>query len=611
MSLNKKIAIFLILFTSILVISIAIVLVFSFRNYSKRNVIDKADVIANIVKDGLTVHMENNIVDKRYIFLSKIREIEAVKNLKVLRSKKVDELFKTDIYRFQKIDPLEKDVLKNGRKKYKIVESLNKAILKIAIPYIASSYEMPNCLKCHTNAKEGDVLGVISMEFDITNIREYSLLTIGKIVALIFTVFIIAFFVFNFFIKKYLEFFHTLRDVLKRAYEGDYSKRVREFKDKELDEVSKWLNVLLEKLEKSLQTITKSVSYFIDFKSKNSDPLLVVKDLVSELASIYKLKNIIEQDSDRMQAYNRIIELTKNKYKIEKFIFYEVDKKNGYRKVIYNGLDKEICKDANKDIALCRAIRIGDDIFSDKYLQICKAVKSKDFYICIPLDLTDDYSVVISFIASSKEEYEKIKNIARNFKNYLVVSKSTIETVLLLEELKMQSLKDGLTQLYNRRYLDIFVKETIPKALRTNISISILMIDIDYFKMINDKYGHDIGDMVIKELSSSIIANIRESDVAIRFGGEEFLVLLYDCKKKDAINIAKKIKNYFGSRKFFALNESFSKSISVGISEFPKDTTKFWQAIKFADMALYRAKEKGRDMIIVYTKEEFKKSDNY
>ncbi|HIE34572.1 MAG TPA: GGDEF domain-containing protein, partial [Campylobacterales bacterium] len=192
MSLNKKIAIFLILFTSILVISIAIVLVFSFRNYSKRNVIDKADVIANIVKDGLTIHMENNIVDKRYIFLSKIRDIEAVKNLKVLRSKKVDELFKTDIYRFQKIDPLEKDVLKNGRKKYKIVESLNKAILKIAIPYIASSYEMPNCLKCHTNAKEGDVLGVISMEFDITNIREYSLLTIGKIVALIFTVFIIA-----------------------------------------------------------------------------------------------------------------------------------------------------------------------------------------------------------------------------------------------------------------------------------------------------------------------------------------------------------------------------------------------------------------------------------
>ncbi|WP_187648201.1 GGDEF domain-containing protein [Nitrosophilus labii] len=610
MNLKKRFNLFLVLFVFAILIPTIIILIVSFRDYSLKNATNKAHIVANIVKDGLTTHMENHIMDKRELFLSKIKRIDGVKELKILRSENVEKQFGKSIESFQKIDSLEKEVLKTGEKKSKIIETKDKVFLKVAIPYVASAYDIPNCLKCH-NAKEGEVLGAISMEFDITDVRENSLVTIGKIAFLIFIIFVIGLLFINFYTKKYVGFFVNLKGIIQKAYEGDYSGRLETFKDKELSEISKGLNALFEKIERSLSSITKSVNYFINFKAKSSDPLLSVQELVYELASIYKFKNIIEKDKNKFQIYNRIIELLHNKYEIYDFIFYEIDKKSGIRKIIYNNLNEEICCSANEEINLCRAFRTQNRVISDKYLHICEASKSEKFYLCLPLKITDDYSIVLSFVTSAKNEHNRVKEIVDNLKNYLNVSKTAIETQILLEELKDLSLKDRMTGAYNRRYLDIFVKESIPKALRSGTPYSILMLDIDHFKMVNDKYGHDAGDKTIKELVNNISANIRESDVIVRFGGEEFLVLLYDCNKEDAKKVAQKIKDNFNSKKIDVGKAEIRKTVSVGISEFPKDTKQFWQAIKFADIALYRAKEEGRNKIVIYNLQMFKMTEDY
>jgi len=337
--------------------------------------------------------------------------------------------------------------------------------------------------------------------------------------------------------------------------------------------------------------------------------------LVDELASVYKLKHIIEKDKDRYQIYDRIVELLIRKFLIKEFIFYEIDKNKEIREIHYKSEDiEEICQIETGNLNLCRAYRIYEQVNSSNYLEICAKIdkdKKNIKYICLPMDITNNISILITFIPNSQERKEYISRVIYKIRNYLNVSKTVLETKILLEELKDLSMKDKLTNSYNRRYLDLFIKKNIPQALRSNIPYSLMMVDIDYFKMVNDTYGHDAGDIVIRELVNTIDRNIRGSDVIIRFGGEEFLVLLYNCTKNNARNLAQKIREDFKNQDINLGSVKINKTVSIGISEFPEDTNYFWQSIKFADMALYRAKENGRDRVVTYDPSQFQESSQY
>jgi diguanylate cyclase (GGDEF)-like protein len=586
-----------------------VIFIFYFRNYSIANAKEKAVIVANMVKDGLTVHMENGIMMKRNIFLAKVSRIKGVKNIKVLRSENLNRQFKKERKSDVILDKLERVALSSGKIQSKVIESQKEANLKIVIPYIASSYDIPNCLKCH-KAKENEVLGAISMEFDITNIRTESIFTIGKTISLILLVSIVGIVILNIYTRKYIKFFEDMKDVLKKAYEGNYTERVTGGINEELKGIERWLNALMQKIELNLKSINKNVEFFINFKSDSKDPLLFVQELVDELASVYKFKHIIEKDKDRYQIYDRVVELIKEKFKINEFIFYEINRERETREIHYKGVEP-ICKIYVEELKLCRACRVGEQIISEEYLNICANVKKRENYVCFPMQITDTISILIIFIPESKNRRDYISNVLYKIKNYLNVSKTVLETKILFEELKDLSMKDKLTNTYNRRYLDIFIKNSIPQALRSNIPYSLMMVDIDYFKMVNDTYGHDAGDIVIKELVNTVVSGIRSSDVLIRFGGEEFLVLLYNCNKKYANEIAESIREDFKSRYINLGNTKINKTVSIGISEFSKDTSHFWQAIKFADIALYKAKHSGRDRVVLYNPSLSKQSDKY
>jgi diguanylate cyclase (GGDEF)-like protein len=167
----------------------------------------------------------------------------------------------------------------------------------------------------------------------------------------------------------------------------------------------------------------------------------------------------------------------------------------------------------------------------------------------------------------------------------------------LFAEVQERSRIDGLTGLYLRRYfLERFNLE-IQRAKRYASIFSVLMIDIDFFKKVNDNYGHLVGDDVLRQLAQIIINNASPSALLGRYGGEEFIILLPLVTQKESVNVAKKINAAVNETLFKAENNTFHLSLSIGISHYPSDGTNLKDLLGCADHALYWVKTHGRNSV--------------
>jgi len=162
-------------------------------------------------------------------------------------------------------------------------------------------------------------------------------------------------------------------------------------------------------------------------------------------------------------------------------------------------------------------------------------------------------------------------------------------------------LTDAMTGLHNRRFLEEFTHDLVAYTERNKASFSILMADLDYFKQVNDSYGHEVGDTVLKELAKVLKTTVRASDLVIRYGGEEFLIILRDTEAEDAGTVAEKLRKSVEDMKVQIAGAQLQKTISIGLATFPADSDSFWQAVKYADVALYQAKETGRNRCLHFT----------
>lgn len=159
---------------------------------------------------------------------------------------------------------------------------------------------------------------------------------------------------------------------------------------------------------------------------------------------------------------------------------------------------------------------------------------------------------------------------------------------------------DSLTGLYNRRYFDRHLNVMLGKAQEQGRDLALMILDIDHFKAVNDNHGHDIGDAVIKEFSARLKRNVRGVDLACRFGGEEFVVLMPDTDAASAEVVAERVRQAIAERPFdVGLSRPLYVTVSIGLSinESLVDTPEM--LIKRADIALYRAKREGRNKVVV------------
>ena len=579
----------------------------NFRDYSIKSEVEKANLTATIVKDGLTAHMVNNIMDKREYFLNQISNNNEIKSLWIVRSdnviKQYGKGFSNELVR----DAIDKEVLQTGKEVKKITESANKTLLRVTIPYKASpNLNSPNCLSCH-DVQSGDTLGAISMEFDITSMRNSGMLTILKILGINLLFIVIALFLINKYVTPYTKLFSNLQEGIKKAYRGDFTYEFKTTVTGDAKNIVDQINTLFRKMQETFGTIKHDLGTFIPQGNISSnDPLHEAKTIIGELSDIYKFKKTIELDSSNTIIYSRITDILTIKYALKHFAFYGVNNVTGSRKLIYISHGESICHSEVDDNALsCRAHRTKADVISTEFTNLCKTCDSKNLnYICIPFGINDDNSLIISITSSSEEETDKINSKLPNIKNYLEAAKPVIESRILMDKLRDTSLRDGMTGLYNRRFLEEFIDQVMSQAKRVNETYSVLMLDVDFFKMVNDTYGHDVGDRVIVEIGRVLKDNIREADLAIRYGGEEFVVMLHNANKEGTLEVAKKIHSAFAALVFDVGNgDTMQKTMSIGIAKFPSNGDTIWKCIKFADTALYVAKTTGRNKIVEYTTE--------
>ena len=165
----------------------------------------------------------------------------------------------------------------------------------------------------------------------------------------------------------------------------------------------------------------------------------------------------------------------------------------------------------------------------------------------------------------------------------------------LNDELKTMSRVDGLTGLYNRRYWQERLDFSFKLARRQNKPITAMMLDIDHFKKVNDTFGHQAGDKVIKALSDVIRRSIRETDLAGRYGGEEFGIVLPDSDAENSTKVAERIRQSSAAQEVEHDGNIIRFTVSVGLAEFHPECSSSMQWLELADQALYEAKENGRN----------------
>lgn len=169
--------------------------------------------------------------------------------------------------------------------------------------------------------------------------------------------------------------------------------------------------------------------------------------------------------------------------------------------------------------------------------------------------------------------------------------------VQLYERVQELSIMDGLTEVYLRRHLMERLEEEVDRAKRLGLTFSIGMVDVDHFKNCNDRYGHLVGDAVLKKISGRLKKSVREVDMIARYGGEEFCLVLPETTKELAISVGERIRRSVEEESIKAFDEELKMTVSIGISTYPEDGVKIESLLEKADTALYKAKRRGRNKV--------------
>lgn len=212
----------------------------------------------------------------------------------------------------------------------------------------------------------------------------------------------------------------------------------------------------------------------------------------------------------------------------------------------------------------------------------------------------------VVFITGKDTQEEEERGLLLGAVDYIkkplhpAIVKARVQTHINLKQkrdtLSYSASHDQLTNLYNRYHLEEEGRRKFSRAKRTGDNLSVILLDIDHFKLVNDTYGHLVGDEVLKKVALVLDSNKREEDFCARFGGEEFVMVLEGCSSEFAIIKAESLR-----KKMEMLNpNNISISSSFGVCEIKKDCESFEALLKNADIALYKAKNSGRNKVIEF-----------
>ena len=327
---------------------------------------------------------------------------------------------------------------------------------------------------------------------------------------------------------------------------------------------------------------------------------------LSLLYSIGKAMNYISDLKNLLQyILSKAIEVTS----AEKgsLMLYDMETDQLNIRVLAGMEDADLQEKVNNNEIACRSFKPGEGIAGRVYITakplIVNNIKEDDVFVdseksyvrsiaCIPMVVFNDVIGVINVTnkrhgkAFTDEDVEMLKAVADQAA--VAINKA---------QLWDMAVTDSLTGLFVRRYFLVKLQEELHRAERYNNIVSIVMADLDGFKHINDTYGHDAGDRVLKAVGKFLQQNIRDVDMVSRYGGEEFVIMIPEAAKDAAHNLSERLRKQMSELKIDGLP---SITISLGIATFPHDGSDLEDLIKKADAAMYAAKRAGRNRVVKY-----------
>lgn len=355
------------------------------------------------------------------------------------------------------------------------------------------------------------------------------------------------------------------------------------------------------------------ISKKISISSKDEIGVLsgAFNGLMESIYSMKSFKKVIEEDDNLEEVYSRLGKVFVGEVGLgSNYMIYEVSNSQNRMKPVQpltlTSADLACSAEILDNCNLCKAKKTGRVISSLEYPETCHkfAAECGKEHVCMPMMVGGSTGGVVQFLIDRKDyeaDNSRVEQKLFRARQYINESVSVIEAKRLMGSLRDTALTDPLTGLHNRRFLQEYTEKLVAGVRRRGKQVGLIMCDLDYFKQVNDVHGHIAGDTVLKETSLLIRGSVRDSDIVIRFGGEEFLVVLLDIENNETELLAEKIRVNVEKAQFkIPQGNIITKTISLGVSEYPGDTDGFWQAIKFADVALYKAKDAGRNKVIRY-----------
>jgi len=620
MTLNAKILLFFSSLMGVVLLVLVAVGLYTLREFSLYTAERHARSVAETVKASLTESMVNGTISKRPQFLERLKDVPGVQGVRVIRAPAVDKQFGQGISLERSKDKGEAEVLEHGQPVFKTTEKNGAQVFRAIIPYIATDTGTPNCLQCHAGS-QGTVLGAISIDIPLDDVKQQAITTVSLLGLFIFLTALFALFLLRRLLQPLVETANAVKDVVAQAVGGVFRGRIEPHTSDEVGEIASQLNRLMTFLDEGISTIGQRVGELMGYQNPNvCNQLVTATEMVEGLVEVSHFKQAIEEDQSKLDVYQRLALVLSDKYDFPRFSIYEVaSSKNRVTPIVVDGELNAPCHWCDPQILIdasaCRVRRTGHEVNAVDFPGICTMFRGEEkgekcTHICLPITQSGSVGCVVQMVFPP-DQGQFAKLMMPFIAVYLRETAPVLEAKRLMEHLRESSLRDAMTGLYNRRFLEEYVTTLVAISQRRKSTFSILMLDLDYFKQVNDTFGHEAGDKVLKTLAETLVKSARTSDMVIRYGGEEFLIILMDTGAEDATKIAEKIRAKVEETKVALPGTVLQKTISIGVSEFPADADTFWQVVKYADVALYEAKNKGRNRVIRFLPSMWQENEKY
>jgi len=590
--------------------------IYTFTTSYKNDLRLQTQMAGELMRLTITHEMEEGNPEHIRPYLKELKHIPGFKLAHLVPAESVIKQFEIDTSTYEPAEALEKKVFATGKNADEIIADGETPIFHLAIPYIAQQ----ECLQCH-NAEKNDVLGAVSLEIDMGQQRKAMLSSLTNMLVLFLFFGVIITIALRKLMAPIISTAKEIKLAFGKAQQGDFSVRLEKRSNDEIGDIAEQTNHMMQLLENSLGKISKEIESLHDTRDDDRHNILKhTVDVVHNMVTSTHFKKTIENDRDLDEVYARLSHELVNRFNIQRFSIYEVSNSNNRMQLMLSqGLPEGAELWCNREITIdcdaCRAKRTADIVSSTKEDGICNSFSGnivqqneKLLHSCIPIILSGSVGGVLQLVFTEKEA-EEVKEQQATVAYFLEEAAPVIESKRLMQSLKDASMRDPMTNLYNRRFLEGYLDTLVASVERQKTGIGILMCDVDLFKQVNDTYGHETGDEVLIKVSEILKQSVRASDMIIRYGGEEFLALLVGADETKTLEVAERVRTEMEDHAFSTTSGPLKKTISVGASLYPQDSDSFWECVKFADVALYQAKETGRNKSLRYTKDMWKEED--